>query len=245
MNENKKSYYAIIPANVRYDEKLTPNAKLLYGEITALCNEKGYCWATNNYFAELYKVSIKSISRWINQLKKFNYIKIDIIYKENSKEIVHRYIQIWGEGIDNFRTTPMDKKVKDNTTLINNTVNNKNNNKSSSFNSILKDKYNTFLLNNGYTKEDIKQYIFGSPIELKQLSNLYKKFDNYEKFDFFINQIKTNNWLKSQGFVPSKLIGQVSSIMINYGKQTKQAYKKLVYKDIDYSKEFGEGYDRK
>ena len=24
--ENKKSYYAIIPANVRYDERLTPNA---------------------------------------------------------------------------------------------------------------------------------------------------------------------------------------------------------------------------
>ena len=64
----KKNYYAVIPASVRYDDKLTPNAKLMYGEITALCNEKGFCWATNIYFAQLYNVSRVSISKWINQL---------------------------------------------------------------------------------------------------------------------------------------------------------------------------------
>lgn len=65
-----RSYYAIIPANVRYDDSLIPSAKLLYGEITALCNEKGYCWASNEYFANQYKVSKPTIQNWLKSLKK-------------------------------------------------------------------------------------------------------------------------------------------------------------------------------
>ena len=34
-----KSYYAIIPANVRYDNSLNANAKLLYGEIMVLVKQ--------------------------------------------------------------------------------------------------------------------------------------------------------------------------------------------------------------
>lgn len=60
-------YYAIIPATVRYSD-LIPNAKLLYGEITALCNKEGYCYASNSYFADLYGVDIKQVSRWIGNL---------------------------------------------------------------------------------------------------------------------------------------------------------------------------------
>jgi hypothetical protein len=72
------NYYAIIPANVRYSD-ITDGAKLLYGEITALCNKEGYCWATNEYFAALYKKSADTISRWISELTKsqFVYSQID------------------------------------------------------------------------------------------------------------------------------------------------------------------------
>ena len=53
----KKSYYAIIPANVRYDASLPANAKLLYGEITALCNAEGYCWASKRFTNSAYSSS--------------------------------------------------------------------------------------------------------------------------------------------------------------------------------------------
>ncbi|OSA89549.1 UNVERIFIED_ORG: hypothetical protein B2H93_15925 [Clostridium botulinum] len=89
-----KAYYAIIPANVRYDKDLTANAKLLYGEITALCNEKGYCWATNNYFADLYGVSKNTISVWINNLVKKGYLISEFKYKPGTNEIDKRYLKI-------------------------------------------------------------------------------------------------------------------------------------------------------
>ena len=54
------NFYAIIPANVRYDNNLTPIEKLLYVEITALTNDKGYCWAGNEYFAKLFGYASKT-----------------------------------------------------------------------------------------------------------------------------------------------------------------------------------------
>jgi len=131
MTDSKKSYYAVIPANIRYDESLPPNAKLLYGEITALCNAEGYCWASNKYFAELYGVSVVSISKWINALIKNGYIASHYIYKEGTKEIDRRYITIVYEGIkEKFNTsltevnTPIKEKFKENNTSLNTTLNN-------------------------------------------------------------------------------------------------------------------------
>ena len=127
MENDKPSFYAIIPADVRYDIYLSPNAKLLYGEITALCNEKGYCWASNDYFSKLYDVTKKSISTWISQLENNNYINVEMVYKEGGKEIVNRYIRLCVYPMEEKVNTPMEEKVKDNTTNINITVNNTNN----------------------------------------------------------------------------------------------------------------------
>lgn len=94
MSQDSRSYYAIIPANVRYDKELKPNAKLLYCEITTLIDKEGYCFENNDYFAKLYQVSKETISRLIGQLEQRGYIKTEIIYKEGTKEIKGRSIQI-------------------------------------------------------------------------------------------------------------------------------------------------------
>ena len=125
-----KGYYAIIPASVRYDKSLTPNAKLLYGEITALCNEKGYCWAGNDYFAGLYDVSKTSISKWISALRDSGYINIQLEYAEGTKQILHRYIRLVKDPIEEKLNTPLTK-VKDpieEKLIVNNTVNTTTNN---------------------------------------------------------------------------------------------------------------------
>lgn len=76
--ENKSNYYAIIPSVVRYDDELTDKAKLLYGEITCLSNKEGYCFATNNYFANLYHCTSRAIQIAISKLQERGYIRIVI-----------------------------------------------------------------------------------------------------------------------------------------------------------------------
>jgi len=124
----KPTYYAIIPAAVRYDSSLKPAAKLMFGEITALSQVEGYCYAANAYFAELYNVSKETVSRWINSLKKAGYISVEMTYKPGTKEVDKRIIKVVTEisiPSPQNNQTPHDKKIKDNITSNNNTRNNK------------------------------------------------------------------------------------------------------------------------
>lgn len=133
-----RSYFAIIPASVRYDNRLIPSAKLLYGEITALSNERGYCWASNDYFAQLYGVSKTTIKSWLKSLEDNGHINRIVKYKNGSKEIENRWINISTPRQENLPTpagnltdprqenlpTPRQEICPDNNTSINNTINN-------------------------------------------------------------------------------------------------------------------------
>lgn len=119
--EDKPNYYAIIPANVRYDSNLKDKAKLLYGEITALSNKNGICFASNSYFAKLYNVTNTTISLLIKDLIDNGYIEREIIYKDGTKEIENRYLRILKEGYLRNLKGGIQENLKDNNTSINNT----------------------------------------------------------------------------------------------------------------------------
>ena len=102
--KEKPNYYAILTAEVRYSKALTPNAKLLYAEITALCNMNGKCTASTEYFCRLYEVSRGAVQNWLKMLDDNGYINRTVIYKQGTKEIMHRYINLKDKGSINIST---------------------------------------------------------------------------------------------------------------------------------------------
>ena len=89
MDDIRPGYYAIIPADVRYDDQIPANAKLLYGEISALIGAEGFCYATNSYFMKIYGFSDPTISRLISQLEKAGYIKRKL-ERDKTGQVVRR-----------------------------------------------------------------------------------------------------------------------------------------------------------
>lgn len=125
--ENKVGYYAVIPASVRYDDTIPANAKLLYGEISALIGADGYCYASNQYFADLYGVACETIARLLTKLEKADHIRRVIERDENGQITIRKlFLKVSmpdGWGIDKKINTPrqknqegIDEKVKETNT---------------------------------------------------------------------------------------------------------------------------------
>ena len=165
----KPNYYAILTSEVRYNQNLTPNAKLLYAEITALINMNGVCFASNNYFAKLYGKTKTTISKWVSELVKEGFIELSFTYKEGSKEIDNRYIRIIKGGVVKKDNTPLVKKLKDNTTIVN---------------------INTTYSNKKPSVQEIRDYCLerNNGIDAEQF------FDFYESKNWYVGKNKMKNW---------------------------------------------------
>ena len=72
----RPAYWAVLPASVRYDEKLPASAKLLFAEISSLAETTGFCFASNEYFAGLYAMSERTVQRHIKALESGGHIVI-------------------------------------------------------------------------------------------------------------------------------------------------------------------------
>ena len=72
----RPAYWAVLPAEIRYDPELPDKAKLLYAEISSLTSETGYCWASNEHFCQLYDCTERTIRRLISALAARGYIRI-------------------------------------------------------------------------------------------------------------------------------------------------------------------------
>lgn len=138
-----------IPAEILLNKELSDKEKIILSMILYLSEEKGSCFASNKYIANIVKVTHERVSKIISSLKDKGYVNVKLKYKTDSKEIeqrqiipivenINRYSQKLQEGIeeDNYLDSqkqpyPIDKKDKD---IINNIKNKKIYNNSSNSN---------------------------------------------------------------------------------------------------------------
>lgn len=96
MGEIYRSLYSVIPARVRDDHSLRPNAKLLYGELSALAQAEGYCWAWNAHLAETLGISKRTVEDLLKQLRDRGHIQLEVERDPDTNEVIRRKIWICG-----------------------------------------------------------------------------------------------------------------------------------------------------
>lgn len=213
MSDNKEKtneYYTLLPPNVRYDDRLTGDEKVLFSEILFLSQKNGYCFASNSYLSNLFGVTKVCISNRISNLKKYRYIDTEIIYKENSKQIEKRKIYILNNtllkesliGINKDFKTPIKqpngegikRTFKDNITRDNIT----------STNIMIDDRY----------KESIDKIVdkWNSIEEISNISSI-KTNKRYDKLVYLINEFGDDKVLQAIENInnSSYLKGQVNN----------------------------------
>lgn len=92
---NTDNYYTIIPQEVVKDPTLHLMAFKLYALISLYSSKKGYCWASNDYFADYLDKSAGFVSKMINILIERRYLFVYIDKKDNNK----RYLIVAGTAL--------------------------------------------------------------------------------------------------------------------------------------------------
>ena len=172
-------------------------------EIDSLDNDEDGCFASNEYFANFFKLSKNRCSEIIKSLEKKGFIKISYIYKENSKAIDKRVIKLFEKTNRGTRDSDRgtreteegySEKCEDNNTYLNNTINN-------TIYSLVIDKLN-ILANKSYKSSSKKtqQLIKARVNEGYTLEDFYKVIEN--KVCTWKDDLKMDQYLR-----PATLFG--------------------------------------
>ena len=104
-----------IPYEIITHIKLNDKEKIVYSMILYLSKEKE-CIISNLYISEILNITKIQSSRIVNSLKKKGYIKVEMTYKENSKEIALRKITPIYKNVNTYKqvdTKPIHTNVKE------------------------------------------------------------------------------------------------------------------------------------
>lgn len=158
------------------DNKIKNELRLLL-IISSLCAKTGYCWATNEYLADILDITDVSVSMKIKKLEKNGYIEVE--YTKRGCEVISREIRLKNILIDDLKK--FEPTVKKNFKDININDNNINNNK----------------------KENIKRKIFKKPT-IEEINEYCKErnngidaeafYDFYESKDWYVGKNKMKDW---------------------------------------------------
>lgn len=171
-----KNGYSICLNKWVLDNKIKNELRLLL-IISSLCAKTGYCWATNEYLADILDITDVSVSMKIKKLEKNGYIEVE--YTKRGCEVISREIRLKNILIDDLKK--FEPTVKNNFKDININDNNINNNK----------------------KENIKRKIFKKPT-IEEINEYCKErnngidaeafYDFYESKDWYVGKNKMKDW---------------------------------------------------
>ena len=233
-----------IPKETWLSNDLTLQEKVFLVEIDSLDNEEG-CYASNQYFADFFGLSTTRVSLIIKSLVDKGYITSTLIYKEGSKQILKRVLNISyrgyltkvKEGSLIKLKDPPQGKLKDNNTINNIDKNN-------TINNIKKEKRKTEfdLLINDYTNDlqlrtTIYEFIkmrkaIKAPMTSNALKILLSKLDKLAPNDIYcdtriaiLEQSIMNSW---KGIFELK---DTSNKKKSFGDSMRDLYKEVVEDD--------------
>ncbi len=108
-----------IPYEILVDKDLNDKEKMIYSMIIYLSKENE-CVMSNTYISNLLNICNVQASRIVNSLKKKGYIKIEIVYKKESKEIALRKIMPINKYVNTSKQINHEHNNKNVKDIINN-----------------------------------------------------------------------------------------------------------------------------